>query len=86
MFNALCKLISSARESCKYCATKNLAQIHNGPIGYSDHTLGFSSAILSVGMGAIIIEKHFTKDNNFSDFRDHKLALNPENFQVLLNH
>lgn len=59
---------------------KNLAQIHNGPIGYSDHTLGFSSAILSVGMGAIIIEKHFTKDNNFSDFRDHKLALNPENF------
>lgn len=58
----------------------NLAQIHNGPIGYSDHTLGFSSAILSVGMGARIIEKHFTKDNNFSDFRDHKLALNPEDF------
>ena len=40
---------------------KNLAQIHNGPIGYSDHTLGFSSAILSVGMGAIIIEKHLKK-------------------------
>ena len=60
---------------------KNLALMHDGPVGYSDHTLGFSSAILSVGMGACIIEKHFTKDNNFSDFRDHQLALNPKNFK-----
>ena len=29
-------------------------------VGYSDHTIGFEAALLSLGMGAEIIEKHFT--------------------------
>ena len=32
----------------------------NQPIGYSDHTLGISSCIAAVALGAKIIEKHFT--------------------------
>ncbi|PJA22767.1 N-acetylneuraminate synthase, partial [Candidatus Beckwithbacteria bacterium CG_4_10_14_0_2_um_filter_47_25] len=30
------------------------------PIGYSDHTLGIEAALIAVGYGATVIEKHFT--------------------------
>ncbi|MBM85900.1 MAG: hypothetical protein CMM47_07755 [Rhodospirillaceae bacterium] len=46
-------------------------------IGYSDHTLGVVAATLAVGAGARIIEKHFTLDRNYSDFRDHQLSADP---------
>jgi len=52
-------------------------------IGFSDHTLGYESAIYSYILGARIIEKHFTLDNNFSNFIDHKISLNPEQFNKL---
>ncbi len=52
-------------------------------IGFSDHTLGYESAIYSYILGARIIEKHFTLDNNFSNFIDHKISLNPEQFTKL---
>lgn len=42
--------------------------------GYSDHTLGIEAAIISLGLGAEIIEKHFTLDKNYSNFRDHALS------------
>lgn len=44
------------------------------PVGYSDHTIGVSAAILSVAYGARVIEKHFTLSKNQSNFRDHKLS------------
>jgi len=37
-----------------------LAAKHNCTVGLSDHTLGTEVAIVSVGLGATIIEKHFT--------------------------
>lgn len=45
-------------------------------IGYSDHTLGTAVAIAAVGLGAKIIEKHFTLDKN-SPGPDHKASLEP---------
>ena len=33
-------------------------------IGLSDHTLGNTSAILSIALGAKVIEKHFTFDRS----------------------
>jgi len=53
-------------------------------VGYSDHTLGIEAAVLSVGMGARIIEKHFTLAKDYSDFRDHKLSADPEEFKELV--
>jgi sialic acid synthase SpsE len=53
-------------------------------IGYSDHTLGINAAIAASVLGAKIIEKHFTLDNNFSRFRDHQLSLNPDNMKHLV--
>jgi len=53
-------------------------------IGYSDHTLGLEAATLAVSAGARIIEKHFTIDRNFSDFRDHQLAADPSMMSELV--
>ena len=43
-------------------------------IGYSDHTIGPEASMAAVGLGARIIEKHFTIDKKFSKFRDHALS------------
>ena len=54
-------------------------------IGYSDHTLGIHAAIAASVLGAKIIEKHFTLDNNYSKFRDHQLSANPHNMKYLVD-
>ncbi len=54
-------------------------------VGYSDHTVGLEACLLAVSYGARIIEKHFTLDNNFSSFRDHKISLNPIDFKNLVS-
>ncbi len=53
-------------------------------VGYSDHTLGIDAAVLSVGLGARIVEKHFTLDKNLSDFRDHKISADPKEFAEMV--
>jgi N,N'-diacetyllegionaminate synthase len=53
-------------------------------IGYSDHTLGIEASIYSVFTGARIIEKHFTLDKNYSNFRDHKLSADPRELKLLV--
>ena len=45
--------------------------------GFSDHTLTSTSALVSVGCGARIIEKHFTLSNSLKG-PDHKMSLNPK--------
>ncbi len=54
------------------------------PVGYSDHTLGIEAAVLAVALGARVIEKHFTLDHDFSDFRDHRLAADPQQMRQLV--
>jgi N,N'-diacetyllegionaminate synthase len=49
---------------------------HNTEVGYSDHTIGESSAIMAVALGATVIEKHFTLDNR-QDGPDHHMSLEP---------
>ena len=53
-------------------------------VGYSDHTVGIEAAVLSVALGARIIEKHFTLDRNYSDFHDHQLSADPKEFSQLV--
>jgi sialic acid synthase SpsE len=45
--------------------------------GYSDHTMGIEACMGAVALGARILEKHFTLDKHFSDFRDHQLSADP---------
>lgn len=49
-------------------------------VGFSDHTLGFESAISAVTMGAEFIEKHITLDKNMEG-PDHKASMSPEEFK-----
>jgi len=65
-------------------AIKTLAKRFGGTVGYSDHTLGVEAAVLSVGLGARVIEKHFTLDKNLSDFRDHQLSADPAELAELV--
>jgi len=52
-------------------------------VGYSDHCLGITAALLSVGLGARVVEKHFTIDKNHSSFRDHQLSADPQELKEL---
>ena len=57
----------------------------NITIGYSDHTLGIEAAVSSVLTGARIVEKHFTLDKNYSEFRDHKLSADTKEMRMMVN-
>jgi N,N'-diacetyllegionaminate synthase len=54
-------------------------------IGYSDHTLGSEASVLSVALGARIVEKHFTIRKDYSDFRDHQLSADPPEMAELVH-
>tara|TARA_B100001971_G_scaffold142779_1_gene131942 strand:+ start:78 stop:1082 length:1005 start_codon:yes stop_codon:yes gene_type:complete len=70
-------------EQANLLAIKELQSIVQ-TVGYSDHTLGIEAAVLSVALGARIIEKHFTIDKNYSDFYDHKLSANSQEMKELV--
>ena len=55
---------------------KALRSFFNGPVGYSDHTIGWSVPVFSIFAGATIIEKHFTLDCE-EEGPDHKLSADP---------
>ncbi|MEG0978174.1 MAG: N-acetylneuraminate synthase [Bacilli bacterium] len=63
-------------EDVNLLAMLQLKEIFNCNVGYSDHTLGIEVPIAAVTLGAEIIEKHFTLDNNMEG-PDHKASLNP---------
>ena len=65
-------------------AIKTLKRIFNIPVGYSDHTLGIIAPIVSVALGADVIEKHFTLDRNMEG-PDHTLSADPEEFKEIVD-
>ena len=70
-------------ENANLLTIRELEQVAD-VVGYSDHTLGIKAAVLSIAVGARIIEKHFTIDNNYSDFHDHQLSANPADFKEMV--
>lgn len=60
---------------------KVLQSIHPA-VGYSDHIQGVDSAKVAIGEGAVVIEKHFTVDNNLPG-RDNKFAILPADVHSL---
>ena len=53
-------------------------------VGYSDHTLGFESAIVASALGAEIIEKHITIDKKLVG-PDHFASLDTRDFKIMVN-
>lgn len=66
-------------------AIEHLRRSYGCTIGYSDHTMGVTAATLAVACGARIIEKHFTIDHDYSEFRDHQLSADPRELRRLVN-
>ena len=58
-------------------------KLPNIVIGYSDHTVGPYASILASSIGSMVIEKHFTDDKNFSNFRDHFLSADKEELTLI---
>lgn len=52
-------------------------------VGYSDHTKGIEVPIAAVALGATVIEKHFTLDNNMIG-PDHKASLQPDELKKMV--
>jgi sialic acid synthase SpsE len=56
---------------------------HN--IGYSDHIQGVESAKIAIGRGAVVVEKHFTTNNELPG-RDNKFAILPYQMKDLTDY
>ena len=52
-------------------------------LGLSDHTMGYSSVLGAVALGASVIEKHFT-DSNDRAGPDHHFAMNPKTWEEMV--
>jgi len=55
------------------------------PVGFSDHTIGYHVPIAAIAIGATIIEKHFTIDNNLPG-PDQKLSATSEIFSKMVTY
>ncbi len=53
-------------------------------LGLSDHTQGHSTVLGAVTLGARVIEKHFTDNNNLSG-PDHKFSMNPKDWKNMVD-
>lgn len=52
-------------------------------IGLSDHTFGHTTVLGAIALGARVIEKHFTDDNNRIG-PDHKFSMNPKTWREMV--
>ena len=72
-------------EDSNLLTIKKLKRMFKTSVGYSDHTIGYEACISAVTLGASVIEKHLTLNNNFPG-PDHKSSLNPENFKKMVKY
>ena len=56
----------------------------NCAVGYSDHSIGYVASVVSVALGARVIEKHFTTNKKLSG-PDHKASALPEEFKKMVS-
>jgi sialic acid synthase SpsE len=63
---------------------KTLSNMYpNVTLGLSDHTPGHSTVLGAVALGARVIEKHFTDDNN-REGPDHKFSMDPKSWKEMV--
>lgn len=67
------------------CIIDDLKRRYNIPVGVSDHTLGFLSPIVSVSLGAQIIEKHFILDKSVGG-PDSSFSMTKDEFSEMVNY
>ena len=62
---------------------KVLRERYKVPVGYSGHEIGMLPTLISVGLGAVVVERHITLDAALEGF-DHKLSMTPEELKALV--
>lgn len=67
-------LYPAPMQTLNLSALATIKKKFNLELGYSDHSIGESASIASIGIGARIIEKHFTLNKNFNG-PDHKASI-----------
>lgn len=71
-------------ESLNLSVIPHMKKKYKIPIGLSDHSLDpIIAPLTAIGLGATIIEKHFTIDKNAKG-PDHKFALNPDELNTMI--
>jgi sialic acid synthase SpsE len=70
-------------ENLNIRSMQTLASAFGVEVGFSDHSVGPIGAIVSVALGAAVIEKHFTLDK-LMEGPDHKASSTPEEFKELV--
>lgn len=60
-----------------------LRQAFDVPVGFSDHSLGTAIPLAAIALGACVIEKHFTLDQDMEGW-DHAISANPEQMKVIV--
>jgi len=64
-------------------AMQTIGQSFGVAVGYSDHTSGIEVPIAAVALGATVIEKHITLDQNLPG-PDHKASVEPKEFAAMV--
>ena len=62
---------------------ETLQRAFDCPVGFSDHTLGTAIPLAAIALGACIIEKHFTLDQDMEGW-DHAISANPEQMRTIV--
>lgn len=70
-------------ESLNLRVLTTLQKTFSCPIGYSDHSVANTAAVVSTALGAAVIEKHFTLDRSLPG-PDHKASSTAEEFSLLV--
>ena len=75
-------------DNYNYCNLNVLKQVSidypNTVLGLSDHTAGHATTLGAIALGARVIEKHFTDDNN-QEGPDHGFAMNPQSWRNMVD-
>jgi sialic acid synthase SpsE len=79
---------TGSNENYNYCNLNVLKQFSidypNTVLGLSDHTSGHATTLGAIALGARVIEKHFTDDND-QEGPDHGFAMNPESWKEMVD-
>ncbi len=79
---------TGSKENYNFCNLNVLKQFSidypNTVLGLSDHTAGHATTLGAIALGARVIEKHFTDDNN-QEGPDHGFAMNPKTWRDMVD-
>lgn len=72
------------KEDANLRAMETLRRATGAAVGYSNHTTDRQALLLAAGLGAEVLEFHFTDTKDGKVFRDHFVSLTPEDLESFI--